>query len=257
MRTGTRLATCVLPPPVDYACFDVPGESRLSGLRAKLSGRAHYAREVGAIFFDKGERAQLCDLMETLGPDAPTVLDPWTTRDLAAHLFLRENDKLAGPGLVVPGSWARFAERHRQEASRRDYIELIGAIRSGPRGVFRLGWLRRVPNLNEFFVHHEDVRRANGAGPRALDSGLNQALWSNVSSWAWYLARRFRDGELQIRNAQTGQVVRARRGQPAVRLTADPGELLLYLFGRQDAAQVEVDGLPDAAQRVNGVTFGL
>ena len=26
--------------------------------------------------------------------------------------------------------------------------------------------MREVGNLNEFFVHHEDVRRANGFGPR-------------------------------------------------------------------------------------------
>ena len=31
--------------------------------------------------------------------------------------------------------------------------------------MFRLGLVRRVAYLNEFFVHHEDVRRANGFGP--------------------------------------------------------------------------------------------
>jgi hypothetical protein len=37
----------------------------------------------------------LCDLFEELGPDAPTLLGAWTTRDLAAHVVLlstaREN----------------------------------------------------------------------------------------------------------------------------------------------------------------------
>lgn len=181
--------TCVLSPPVDYACFHCPGESRLSGPRAKCPDRVYYAHEVAPTFFDNAERGQLCDLMETLGPDAATVLDPWTTRDLAAHLFLRENDALAGPGLVVPGPWARFAERHRQEAAARDYVELIATIRSGPRGVFRLGWLRRVPNLNEFFVHHEDVCRANGGGRRDLEPTMNQALWSDMRGGAWWPAR--------------------------------------------------------------------
>jgi hypothetical protein len=72
---------------------------------------------MGQVYFDGAERAQLCDLLEALGPDAATVLAPWTTRDLAGHLFLREHDALAGPGLVVPGAWARLAERHRQEAA--------------------------------------------------------------------------------------------------------------------------------------------
>jgi hypothetical protein len=46
----------------------------------------------------------LCDLLELLGPDADTLLAPWCTRDLAAHLYLRERDPLAGPGLVLPGA---------------------------------------------------------------------------------------------------------------------------------------------------------
>lgn len=134
--------------------------------------------------FDDLERRDLCDLMDALGPDAATVLAPWTTRDLAAHLFLREHDPLAGPGLVVPGPWARLAERHRRQVATRDYGEVVAAVRSGPRGVLALGWLRRVPNLNEFFVHHEDVRRANGHGPRAFSAAMHAALWSNVRSGA-------------------------------------------------------------------------
>jgi hypothetical protein len=36
-------------------------------------------------------------------------------------------------------------------------------------------------NLNEFFVHHEDVRRANGCGPRTNSPAMDAALWRNVS----------------------------------------------------------------------------
>ena len=60
--------------------------------------------------FDAIERKQLADLFDELGPDAPTLLDRWTTRDLASHLVLRENAYLAAPGLVLPGAWGRFAE---------------------------------------------------------------------------------------------------------------------------------------------------
>ena len=41
--------------------------------------------------------------------------------------------------------------------------------------------MRRFPNLNEFFVHHEDVRRANGRGPRTNSPAMDAALWRNVS----------------------------------------------------------------------------
>ena len=36
------------------------------------------------------ERLALADLMAEVGPDAPTLCGGWTTRDLAAHLLLRE-----------------------------------------------------------------------------------------------------------------------------------------------------------------------
>src|SRR5690606_1471098 len=40
------------------------------------------------------ERAALCDLLSRLGPDQPTLCEGWTTRDLAAHLLLRERRPL-------------------------------------------------------------------------------------------------------------------------------------------------------------------
>ena len=216
-----------------------------------------YAREVAASFLDDVERVQLCDLMVSLGPEAATVLQPWTTRDLAAHLFLRENDALAGPGLVVPGPWAHLAERHRQDAASRDYLDLIAAIRAGPRGLFRLGWFRRVPNLNELFVHHEDVRRANGGGRRDFELTMNEALWSNVRFGAWYLTRRLRGVGLELHNELTGQTVNARRGMTTVRINGEPGELLLYLFGRPAIAEVAFAGPTSAIELLRGTKIGL
>jgi uncharacterized protein (TIGR03085 family) len=211
-----------------------------------------------AEFFDAVERAQLSDLFDELGPQAPTLLEPWTTRDLAAHLVLRERDYLAGPGLVLPGGWARLAERRRRTLAQRDFTWLSATFRSGPPpGFFRIGWVRRVPSLNEFFVHHEDVRRANGRGPRTGEHALDLALWRNVTRARWYLARRLRGAGLELAWAGTDQTVRARRGEPTARITGPPGELLLYLFGRQSAARVEVSG-PDAAiEAVRRARFGM
>jgi hypothetical protein len=74
-----------------------------------------------AAFFDDVERAQLSDLFDELGPQAPTILEPWTTRDLAAHLVLRERDYLASPGLVLPGAWSRLAEGRRRALALSDF----------------------------------------------------------------------------------------------------------------------------------------
>jgi uncharacterized protein (TIGR03085 family) len=208
--------------------------------------------------FDAMERAQLCDLLVELGPWAPTLLAPWTARDLAAHLVLRERDPLAGPGLVVPGGWGRLAERRQRALALRDFSWLVATLRSGPpAGFFRIGWVRRLASLNEFFVHHEDLRRANDRGPRANEQGMDEALWRNVSRAPWFLARRLHGAGLVLEWAGTAKTVRARRGEPAARITGPPGELLLYLFGRPGAAQVEVSGPAAAVEAVRRARFGL
>jgi uncharacterized protein (TIGR03085 family) len=213
---------------------------------------------VAGPLFDALERTQLSDLLDELGPEAPTLLQPWTTRDLAAHLVLREHDLLAGPGLVLPGAWSRFAERRRRAVARKDFSALVATIRSGPpAGFFRIGWVRRIPNLNEYFVHHEDVRRANGRGPRTNGHALDEALWSNVGRATWFLARRLRGAGLELQWAGTARTVRARRGEPAARIAGPPGELLLYLFGRRDAAHVEVSGPEAAVEAVRRTRFGM
>jgi uncharacterized protein (TIGR03085 family) len=213
---------------------------------------------MAGTFFDATERAQLSDLLQELGPGAPTLLAPWTTRDIAAHLVLREHDNLAGPGLVVPGPWSRFAQRRQAALARRDFTWLTGTLRSGPpRGFFRIGWVRRLASLNEFFVHHEDVRRANGRGPRTNEPAMDEALWLNVRRGRWLLARRLRGAGLELHWAGTAETVRARRGEPVARIAGPPGELLLYLFGRQQVAQVEVSGPDAAVEAVRRTRFGM
>jgi hypothetical protein len=40
----------------------------------------------------------------------------------------------------------------------------------------RRAGVREMANLNEFFVHHEDVRRANGLGVRSLGPAMDAGL---------------------------------------------------------------------------------
>jgi uncharacterized protein (TIGR03085 family) len=213
---------------------------------------------VAELRFDGIERRQLCDLLDEVGPQAPTLLDPWTTHDLAAHLVLREHDLLAAPGLVLAGPWGRYAERRRTALKETAFADLVATIRSGPPpGFFRIGWVRRVPNLNEFFVHHEDVRRANGLGPRGHPPAEDAAIFRNVRRARWYLSRRLHGAGLDLVWVGTDQVIRARRGRPTARLCGVPGELLLYLFGRRDAAVVELTGPPAAVEAVTRARFGM
>ncbi len=213
---------------------------------------------MSAPYFDAVEREQLCDLLDELGAQAPTLLDQWTTDDLAAHLALRETDLLAAPGLVIPGAWGRFAERRRLALRATAFTDLVATIRSGPPpGFFRIPWIRRFPNLNELFVHHEDVRRANGRGPRTLPTDENDALFHNVERAGWVLSRRLRGVGLELAWIGTQKVIRARRGQPAARVSGLPGELLLYLFGRQGSADVEISGPSGAIAALERTRLGM
>lgn len=210
--------------------------------------------------FDAQERAALCDLFESLGPDAPTLLDGWTTRKLAAHLVLRERDPIAAPCLVLPGPPARFADRRTTAlVERKEFSWLVARLRSGPPiGFFRLPWIRAFPSLNEFFVHHEDVRRAAGRGPREdLTPALETALWRNVQRGSRFLSRRVRGVGLDIVWTGTPQRIVVRTGDPIAELSGLPGELLLYLFGRQAAARVEVTGPPAAVAAIQNGRFGM
>ena len=49
----------------------------------------------------RDERAGLAADLSRLGPDAPTLCEGWTARDLLTHVLLRENDPLAIPGMAV------------------------------------------------------------------------------------------------------------------------------------------------------------
>jgi uncharacterized protein (TIGR03085 family) len=209
--------------------------------------------------FDAQERLELCDLLAELGPRVPTLIDGWTAHDLAAHIVLRERELIAGPCIVLPGPFERFAERRRTRlAQSKDFAWLIARIRCGPPiGFFRIGWVRSVPNLNEFFVHHEDLRRANGLGPRTLAPALDAALWHNVRRGSRYLTRRLRGAGLDMEWPAGGERMAVRPGAPRARLSGPPGELLLYSFGRRTAAQVEVSGSPEAVAAVRGTHLGM
>ena len=147
---------------------------------------------VADVLLDTQERLGLCDLLDEVGPSVPTLLEGWTAHDLAAHFVLREHDLVAGPCLVLPGPFQRFAEwRRARLAQSKDFAWLVARIRSGPPiGFFRIGWVRAFPNLNEFFVHHEDIRRANRHGPRSLAPAMDAPLWRNVRRASHYLSRR-------------------------------------------------------------------
>jgi uncharacterized protein (TIGR03085 family) len=196
------------------------------------------------------DRLALCDLLDQLGPDTPTLCERWNNRDLTAHLVARDRRPDSIPGLVVP-ALAGWSERVRLGEHRRPYDQLVAALRSGPPAwsPLRVPAADRAGNTHEFFVHLEDVRRAQPAWePRALDPQAEADLWRVLG---WFAARAFRGAPVGIvLRRPDGETHRAKKGTPEVTLTGPPGELLLYAFGRRDHARVDLNGAPEATAQV-------
>jgi uncharacterized protein (TIGR03085 family) len=206
----------------------------------------------------RDERAALTDLMATLGPDAPTLCGGWTTRDLAAHLVVRERRPDIGIGAIVPGL-NRWAERAR--LGLRDgtpWEDLLERLRAGAPAWSPMGNSMTEPavNLLEFFVHHEDVRRAQpGWGPRALPSRLEDELWTRLQVAGPLMTRRWSAG-LTVA-APDGRSLRLRRGEPGVTVSGAPSELVLYCTGRQRVARVTPEGPADLVEALGAAAFGI
>ncbi|MFX4273116.1 TIGR03085 family metal-binding protein [Propionibacteriaceae bacterium Y1685] len=202
----------------------------------------------------KSERAQLCELLLEVGPDAPTLCEGWTTHDLAAHLWVRETDPLGAPGIVVP-PLAGLTDRRMAEAkSRRSYEELVGRIARGPErfSLFSLPGVDEPANATEYFVHHEDVRRAGDAPspPRTLAAADEEWLWRRLTLLGRAFFRNSGVGVVLERADASDDHVRVAPGSRTVTLVGRPSELLLYAFGRRDQADVRTVGEPDAVDEL-------
>ncbi len=128
------------------------------------------------------ERAALVTTMRGVGPEQPTLCGEWTTRDLAAHLVIRERRLDAAPGILVP-KFAGYTERvQNQVAAENDWNVLLDQIASGPPLLSPFKLLDPFVNVAEMFIHHEDVRRAaTGWEPRELDGETTSSLARQVS----------------------------------------------------------------------------
>ncbi len=191
-------------------------------------------------------RHALCDTAQALGPEAVTLCDPWSVRELLAHLVIRERRPDTWPGILGGVLQAR-TEAVQREVAARDIDILLDQVRHGPRwSPTALPRIDDLVNTTEFVVHHEDLRRAQSDWKAsAPDEQTAAALWRQLR----------RAGRLLYRSSQVGVVVIAPgHGRAALRrpssgfgtvvLTGNPLELTLHAFGREGVADVRVAGDP-------------
>jgi uncharacterized protein (TIGR03085 family) len=204
------------------------------------------------------ERRAMCDLFETLGPDAPTLCEGWTTRDLLAHLLVRERRPDAAGGILFP-MLAKRTEQVMASVAANPYSDMIEQFRGGPPiwSPFAVPVLGDKANLAEFFVHHEDIRRAQPQWePRAGDVARDDALWNPLKLMGRLLFRRSPVGVV-LRSAGREDIV-TKKGQPSVILVGLPGEIVLHAFGRHlDKVRLVVQGDPNDVEAFEASPRGL
>jgi uncharacterized protein (TIGR03085 family) len=205
----------------------------------------------------RSERNELCDLFVQVGPDAPTLAGEWTTRHLAAHLVIRESRPDAAAGIVF-APLAEYSEKVRLDVAKQDWPVLIEAVRNGPPvwSPMRIEAVDRTTNTIEFFVHHEDVRRAAPTWePRALDKAFEQELWNMLRRAARLLVRKAPCGVMLEWTG--GGTVTAKADEPHVTVRGPVGELVLFCYGRQPHARVTLTGPDDLSDRLRSASLGL
>jgi uncharacterized protein (TIGR03085 family) len=196
------------------------------------------------------ERGILCDLFVERGPDALTLCDGWVTADLAAHLVVRERRPDSGPGLVWP-PLAGYTDKVRRKArDRRTWEELVETVRRGPPLLLRA--FDGPMNTVEYFIHVEDVRRAEGDWePRSIAPELDDALWARVGPGG--MAKNV---QATIVITSPGRAEKVSGTGPRLTVHGDPGELIMFGAGRQGASRVEIRGEPALAARLRAASLG-
>jgi uncharacterized protein (TIGR03085 family) len=205
------------------------------------------------------ERQAICGSFLCLGPDAPTIDDPWLARDLAAHLVVRDTRPDLAPGLFVPPLRGRLDAAVARLANG-DWEALVERLRQGPPAwsPTRLAPVDEVVNLVEFFIHHEDLLRAQpGWTPRVLDVELERALWDKTKSGSRLLFRKAPTGVVLVAEGHGRHVAKKPTDVGTVILRGRPGELLLFASGRSRVAEVQVEGPPDAVAEIEAADLGL
>jgi len=200
------------------------------------------------------ERAALADVLEKLGPQAPTLCEGWQTQDLASHCYVRERRPDASLGVLPLGPLSAYTDRVMASALRTlGYDEIVRRLRVVPVHL-RLGPLDALMNTVEYFVHTEDVRRPNHLGDRDMPEDFERTIWRRMSKQGRISFRRV---GARIRLVPTvGDPVEFGSGEE-LEVRGRPSEILLLAFNRKDDAKVDLVGSTTAVGKLRSARLGI
>lgn len=228
----------------------------MAGGYSLLSICPTYARRV-TTSFSQSERARLCDTALAVGADAPTLCGDWTVKDLMVHLAVREAEPLGAPGIVFK-PLAGFTERATRRRSGEDLEALVKRVRRPPVwSPFRFAPIDRALNTLEYYVHHEDIRRAARRWQqRGLTPVEQRAIWKAIGFAGRGLVRPA-EVPVVIRWAGTERKATLASGSDPVTITGLPGEVAMFLFGRTKTVGLDFAGPPESVAGLRKARLGI
>lgn len=213
-------------------------------------------RGVSTRILARAERDRLCDLALAVGADAPTLCGDWTVGDLVAHLLVRERSPIGAVGIAVP-LLDGLTQHAMRRATRPGLEAMVARLRSTSLHPVAIPQVDRVFNTMEYFVHHEDMRRAQPSWqPRELSSYEQGQLWGGLKVTGKGLVRPA-GVPVTIQRSDKDSSATLKSGANPVTVTGLPSELTMFLYGRAQHRDLAFDGPADRIEALQRASLGL
>ena len=154
---------------------------------------------------------------------------------------------------MLGGGFARYTERLMERQKANGFDAMVSRLRSVPPG-YMVAIMAGV-NVNENWIHHEDLRRANGDGPRPEDPEVASVLLGVIRWLGRFQTRAVKPHSVRLA-LPDGSEHELRAGDDRAVLRGPIGECALHLSGRRSAARVELDGDPAAVEAPRTAPLG-
>jgi len=186
----------------------------------------------------------LCDALAEVPATAPTLCDGWDAHDLAVHIWVIKHDPLSWPGIVIPALAGVTRRRAETVRGRWPYLALLARLRQDSGAIACMPFDGREDHrhaLGEYYIHTEDIRRANTLPRRSLSTETEDALWLRARTAGGQLWGRGQDATRF--EAPDRMPFILGRGEPATCVSGLPSEAILRIYGREGVADVQVTNL--------------
>ena len=176
------------------------------------------------------------------------------------HLLIRERDPIGATAIMVP-QLERFAQRSARRMEEQDFTALVERVRGGPPiwSPMKVPPLDRLLNTLEYFVHHEDIRRAApGWAPRELTDREQRVLFKGAKTAGKGLVRSVGvPVEIHWTDGERERTAVLADGDDPVVVTGPPAELTMFLFGRDQHSGLTFEGPQDHVDRLTSKPLGI